>query len=297
MKCLFPRSVGVYTYGCNKCLPCRVNRRRVWTHRIMLEALCHSASSFVTLTYSDQNLPNDNSVDSREIQLFMKRLRKAYGAPLRYFAVGEYGEETYRPHYHLALFGLGSDGVCRLSNHGARYDTDPLVDRCWNLGKTDVKPLVVETAAYLCGYVVKKLTDEKDERLCGRSPEFARMSRKPGIGAPAIASLAAALFDGTQISSLDDVPTVLRHGNKTFPLGPYMRRLLRDALEPHMDRTRKEIDLETSEKLLALFVDYVEAQEEKEAVTVKSMYADVNKQRFLNEANRHKIYSKRKVSL
>jgi hypothetical protein len=42
----------------------------------------------------------------RDLQLFFKRLRKAYpDVKLRYFACGKYGEQFARPHYHVILFG------------------------------------------------------------------------------------------------------------------------------------------------------------------------------------------------
>lgn len=95
-------------FGCGQCLPCRVNRRRIWTHRIMLEAAQYHDNSFVTLTYDEEKLPVDLSVTPRTLQLFMKRLRKVYPNRIRYFGVGEYGDQTMRPHYHLALFNFAS---------------------------------------------------------------------------------------------------------------------------------------------------------------------------------------------
>ena len=44
-------------FGCGQCLPCRVNKRRLWTNRIMLESMCHDDNAFVTLTYNDDNIP------------------------------------------------------------------------------------------------------------------------------------------------------------------------------------------------------------------------------------------------
>lgn len=264
----------------------------------MLEASCHEASSFVTLTYSDENLPSDNSVDSRHIQLFMKRLRKAYNRPIRYYAVGEYGEENLRPHYHLALFGFGPDGLCRLHNHGAKYDSDPLIDSVWGLGKTDVKPLVLETAAYVCGYVTKKL-DVPDKRLMGRLPEFARMSRRPGIGAPAMASIADALQSPEGWDVIDrtgDVPRILLHGGKSWPLGPFLTRLLRKEMNFENIGSQKEASIQQSEELLSVFLDYVAAQaeEEKPTVTLKQMYMSQNRQRFRNEEAKYKLFRRQR---
>lgn len=218
----------------------------------------------------------------------MKKLRKNYGKPLRYFAVGEYGEETERPHYHLALFGLGTDGVGRLRNHGISYNSDPLVDRCWALGKTDVKDLVPETAAYLCGYVVKKLNSPSDPKLGGRYPEFALMSRRPGIGAPAMASIAEALVKSGVDEVVENPPYAIYHGTRVMPLGRYLRTKLVEQLGDRV-LDRKEFDIETSEKMLAVYLDYVEAAGEEK--TVKQVYMEVNKQKFRNEKNRSKIFT------
>jgi len=68
--------LGVIPCACGHCLPCKINRRRLWSHRIMLETFMHEASSFLTLTYAPEFLPQDLSLKVRDYQLFMKRLRK-----------------------------------------------------------------------------------------------------------------------------------------------------------------------------------------------------------------------------
>ena len=96
--------------GCGQCLPCRINKRREWTFRLELEASLHEHNSFVTLTYADQFLPEDGSVNPRHTQLWLKRLRKVLDPrKVRFFLCGEYGDQTFRPHYHACLFGVGLD--------------------------------------------------------------------------------------------------------------------------------------------------------------------------------------------
>lgn len=73
MLCKNPYMKGVLAFGCGQCNPCRINRRRLWTHRIMLESLKHGDSSFVTLTY--ETLPSDGSLVPKDLQNFMKYLR------------------------------------------------------------------------------------------------------------------------------------------------------------------------------------------------------------------------------
>lgn len=97
-------------YPCGKCLYCLEKRRVPWTVRLTHERRFWSrfgiTTYFVTLTYDELNLPKDG-VSKRDIQLFLKRLRKYYASlesnPLKYFCVSEYGPTTHRAHYHLIL--------------------------------------------------------------------------------------------------------------------------------------------------------------------------------------------------
>lgn len=82
------------------------------------------------------------------------------------------------------------------------------------------------SAQYIAGYVTKKLTSRDDPRLQGRHPEFGRMSLKPGIGADFMHEVGSTLLEHG-LEKLDDVPTSLRHGSRTMPLGRYLRRKLR----------------------------------------------------------------------
>lgn len=229
MICCKPYVQGVHAFPCGQCPPCRINRAKTWSHRIYLESLKHAESSFVTLTYSPEFLPvlpsrMDGLATLRplDLTLFLKRLRKALGhTRIRYFAVGEYGDNTYRPHYHLAVFGIGPSYA-------------GVVDRSWNMGHTMVGELNEATSKYIGGYVTKKIAVKDDEfKARGLHPEFARMSNRPGIGALAIPDIAASLLaveNGRCVALMDDVPTSLLMGRKSFPLGRYLRRKLRAEL-------------------------------------------------------------------
>lgn len=222
MLCKKPFRQGLQEYGCGQCNPCRLNRRRLWTHRLLLEANLHEFASVATLTYSPEFHPENGSLVPRHMQLFLKRLRKVLGParPIRFFGVGEYGDMGERPHYHVALFGV------------AHLESD-LVLSAWKLGMVHLMELNTETAQYVCGYVVKKMTAKDDPRLKGRHPEFARMSLRPGIGAGAMGPLADTLNDthgAAFIGATGDVPGALLHGRKKMPLGRYLRRKLRDEL-------------------------------------------------------------------
>lgn len=192
----------------------------------------HGDASFVTLTYDDQHLPADGSVSPKATQEFLKRLRERMRPRrLRFFLVGEYGDDTWRPHYHAALFGLPNCLRGRTEHRVAKCcQMCDLVRAAWAQGGIDCRELTMETAQYLVGYVAKKMTKCSDGRLSGRHPEFARMSLRPGIGAPAMEQVWQSLSAGLAGRSLSTrqlrVPTVLKHGSRDLPLGRYLRATL-----------------------------------------------------------------------
>ena len=89
---------------CGKCVGCRLERSRQWAVRIMHEASTHADNCFVTLSYSDENLPTNNSLVYEHCRDFMKRLRSRYPRDIddgiRFCHCGEYSPEKRRPHYH-----------------------------------------------------------------------------------------------------------------------------------------------------------------------------------------------------
>lgn len=244
MLCDKPFMVGNVPFGCGQCLPCRVNRRRQWMWRQYLESLCHDENCFVTLTYNEKHLPKDGSLEKDVVSVWIRSLRDAIRPKrIRYFVVGEYGEKTYRPHYHATLFG-----VSWLSKipRGSDYETfATTVDRCWGKGFTSVAEFNELTAQYVAGYVVKKLGDQKDELLQGRVPEFARMSNRPGIGAGAVCKIAERIRADSPavwraiLNGERDVPKVLEIGRRTIPLGRYLLRKLRESVGLSEDQIRE----------------------------------------------------------
>lgn len=195
---------------------------------MMLEAMQHEFSSFITLTYDDVNLPADGSLRPSDMQLWLKRFRKRV-APLsiRYFGCGEYGDRTYRPHYHLAVFGYRGCTVGFLKNGACQCQQCLIVRETWGLGHVMVGELTVKSAQYITGYVAKKMTRPDNPVLQGRHPEFARMSLRPGIGAGAVPDVASAVMQYKYDAKVGDVPVDLRHGSAKLPLGRYLRRMLR----------------------------------------------------------------------
>ena len=109
MTCTHPIRLGEgFIVPCGKCMACRVKRTQEWATRILHEASYYKANTFLTLTYSDDYLPDDGSLSIEEVQLYVKRLRaRMNGREIKYYAAGEYGDENKRPHYHLIVMNVG----------------------------------------------------------------------------------------------------------------------------------------------------------------------------------------------
>lgn len=254
MICIDPAKVSGGSFACGKCPPCRVNKQRLWASRLILESCLHRASWFVTLTYADGHLPAGGSVCPAHLRDFLKRLReRARPELLRFFGVGEYGDRTFRPHYHCVVFGLSD------------YS---LVEKSWQFGFVHVLPLSIRLARYCCGYVTKKMTKRSDPRLQGRHPEFVRMSRMPGIGAGAGAVVAAHVVKPYGVLAYGvtgDVPKEIRFEGKKWPLGRYIRQKIRVAAGLPMGREDQRL-VEPAESLSSeAWVKAFEALEAKRA--------------------------------
>lgn len=208
----------------------------------MLESLAHSSSSFLTLTYSDENLPRTKgeglpTLSPRDLQLWLKRFRKALSpSKVRYYAVGEYGDETERPHYHLVVFGLqtcarGRTSQRAITEMGSCCSICNLVSSTWGKGRVEVLPFSRELSNYIAGYVTKKLSQKDHPWLRGRHPEFVRQSKQDGgLGIGMVPEIASVLLQYDHEKDLEDVPIALAHGQKSMPLGQYLRRKLREHL-------------------------------------------------------------------
>lgn len=257
MKCKSPSSVGMWFVPCGKCVPCLIMKRKLWASRIELEATCHDQAAFITLTYEDSQLPAGSSLEPAHLKAWLKRIReRSEPLRLRYFACGEYGERSNRPHYHAILFGYrgctcGAESQWRRKQISCR-DCN-LLRETWGHGYILSGPFTRGAAGYVARYVTKKMTAKDDPRLEGRSPEFARMSLKPGIGALAVGRIAETIRARCDASSLVDAPPFLKSGEQTLLLGRYVRGLIRKELGYSEDGKMPEIvQQEIALKLRAL---------------------------------------------
>lgn len=172
---------------CGQCIGCRLQRASDWSLRCVHEAQLHPDNAYVTLTYSPENLPPSGSLQYRDFQLFMKRLRKAHPTrTIRFYMCGEYGEQNKRPHFHACLFNIGfPDQVPFTKNpNGDTLYTSRQLSKLWPLGHASVGQVTIQSAGYCARYIMQKQTgDQAEAYYSGRVPEFNRMSLRPGIGA------------------------------------------------------------------------------------------------------------------
>ena len=194
---------------CGRCIGCRLDYSRMWAIRCVHEASQHAENSFVTLTYNNDHLPSNLSVDKEALQKFFKRLRKNLGGKfIRYFACGEYGDKLQRPHYHAIIFGHSflDDRFLHAKSNGHLLYRSPTLEKTWEFGYSLIGEVTFQSAAYVARYVIKKrkgdddyidpktgktnkeyymIVDKETGEAHFREPEFVIMSRgskKRGTG-------------------------------------------------------------------------------------------------------------------
>lgn len=178
--------VDVLSLPCGKCIECLSSYSSEWANRCMLEASCHAHNCVIALTYS----VSDGNLYRRDVQLFIKRLRKFVDFPLRFFYCGEYGKKGSRPHYHVIVFGWRPDDLKEFFfRDGHWVYKSASVSRIWSSGKEwsysplrkagfiSVEDLTPHSAKY-CAKYLQKLNDVPD----GFTKPFTGMSLRPAIG-------------------------------------------------------------------------------------------------------------------
>lgn len=180
---------------CGQCIGCRLERSRRWAVRCVHESQLHEENAFLTLTYSDENLPAHGSLSLLDFQNFMKRYRKhIYPTKIKLFHCGEYGEKLGRPHYHACIFGhdFKDKKKWKVKNGETYYESETL-QKLWPFGHSTIGALTFESAAYVARYITKKINgrnaeehyeiyDEETGEYLQKKPEYVTMSRAEGIG-------------------------------------------------------------------------------------------------------------------
>lgn len=163
---------NVLLLPCGHCSGCKLDYRKSWAVRCCCESLYHQFSVFVTLTYDDKHCPD--KLKKSDLQSFIKSIRNL-GFKFRYFACGEYGSKTHRPHYHIVMFGFNPGDMVYDADSSNKFAIfrSKLVSEAWNKGLVTVQHFEPGCAAYVAGYVDKKMS--KDDG-------FLLMSKRPGLG-------------------------------------------------------------------------------------------------------------------
>ena len=168
------------TVPCGKCDACTSSQRNDWFVRCYFEYLnCKKQgfnTYFYTLTYSPEHLPRYNSINvfrRRDIQLFIKRLRKELACPLKYIITSEFGELYGRSHYHCLFFVYDRITPHRLND--AIYNT-------WRKGfvKPGKNRGIVNGIAgikYVTKYITKDITYHHDTLQSVVKFRFCRLYR------------------------------------------------------------------------------------------------------------------------
>lgn len=243
---------------CGQCIECRLQYSRQWANRIMLEAKEHESNWFLTLTYAPEHLPYQQKINLETGELiegnplipehfkkFMKDLRRYwqyhYGHDnIRFYGCGEYGSLSERPHYHICIFNLPikeEDLVFMFNNHqGDAVYTSPVIEKIWGKGIISLGAVTWESAAYVARYMLKKQKGDNAKwyyESKGQTPEFTRMSRKPGIG------MNYFLDNMDKIYQNDEIIIPTKKGSKAIKPPRYYDQLF-DICEPEQMQLIKE---------------------------------------------------------
>ena len=155
---------------CGRCIACRINKTRDWQTRMLMESFYWDDMVFMTYTYDEANIPPDYSIHKKEMQNYFKRLRKACGKEIKYFACGEYGDQFGRPHYHAIIFGLN-----------AIRDRKVIEDSWQKKGNVFFGCVSHKSMRYVAKYTQKKICGPNAfSHYAGREPEFLLCSQ--GLG-------------------------------------------------------------------------------------------------------------------
>lgn len=230
---------------CGSCVNCKLNRARQWAQRCVAESFLHQNNYFLTLTYDDENLPENGNLVKEDLQKFWKRLRdyNSRGLPFldenfKYFACGEYGTSTFRPHYHALCFGLNliSDDLRPYKiHHGHHLFNSSLLDSIWQKGFVVVGAVSESSCNYVSRYTYKKTMNEMRDfyHETGLSKEFTVMSRRPGIASEWIEINWQDLYrEGYLCYATED------GGRRLYPTKYYTNKL--EALDPELFQDVKD---------------------------------------------------------
>ena len=292
-----PKDKEVIEVPCGKCIGCVMQKSKEWATRCVLESKLYKENYFITLTYNDENIPKKKVNDmyrgeiytrmtlkKEDLQLFIKRLRTTWQrkynitGEIRYFACGEYGSRTFRPHYHICFFNLKIPDKEPLNRNfeNSMIWTSKEIEKIWGKGNIVIGKLTYESAAYTARYTLKKqyglskpIFEQKKIE-----PEFIIMSRRPGIGKPYYE------LKKDTIYKTDEIFIVNRKGD-----------IFKNKPPKYFDYLYKTEEPEVMEELKALRKEQAEESEKKrasESSLDKWQYLDQKEKTLINNIKRKK---------
>lgn len=210
--------------ACRKCMPCRVKRAREWSIRLNMELKDSTSAMFLTLTYDDEHIVRNDLghgiLIPKHTQNFMKQLRAKNAvltkAKIRFYLVGEYGGESFRPHYHAIIFNIHAN-------------LKPQISDIWKKGFITHDEVNETTINYVTKYITK--VDTRSTELMELPPQFARMSRNPGLGDNYINDKTIKYHDK------NGRRTTIHKGDKKIKLPEYIIRKLNNNYASETDKT------------------------------------------------------------
>jgi len=248
------------TVPCGRCAFCAIQKRSDWALRLHYEARKHIGSKFITLTYANPHLKWKNGTSQlvkSDLQKFFKRVRKA-GQAMRYYAVGEYGSKTFRPHYHVIMFGDINEEIVRKS---------------WPFGQVHIGFVTMASVMYCLGYVCNARGKGMN---WNRERPFTLMSRRPGLGANYLTKSMVAWHksDRKNYAILDGVK---RHLPRYYKCKIFSKiDLVRIAVREAKEAFRKEVEWIRSKPYVKMRdpIAYRDEQRRIASIRIKKSFKD-----------------------
>ena len=187
-----PNKNDVIYVPCGKCIACRGKLKNEWVIRNKYELRSSVSAIFLTLTYNDENLPLIHNLfptlNKVDYQKFLKRLRKKdhqvwtehyklknipkhkWKIPkVRYYLTGEYGDKTFRPHYHAIIYNL-------------HQTTIKHIQEIWGKGHTHTDKAEAGNISYVTSYLMKYQENGHLNKIYKHAVKpYNAMSLKPAI--------------------------------------------------------------------------------------------------------------------
>lgn len=261
---------------CGQCSGCRMDYAKQWANRLMLELESYKndlgSAHFITLTIDDSHIdstgyervhkrgdlpdlhvlrpftdPNtglvrgwSHSISKHDLQLFMKRLRRSRpNDKIRFFACGEYGDKSLRPHYHIIVFGLHFDEndleFYKRTKINDKLYNSKLLAKIWPYGYNVVAQVTWESCCYVARYMMKKQKGRGAEvyDTFNLQEPFTLVSRRPGI--------AHEYYQNHPMdSNVNNIVIGTARGNREFPPPRYLEKLF-DFDDPEAAENRRRV--------------------------------------------------------